>query len=160
MLPDVPSPEFQVFDCLEKMHIYLSSASFWSSSSVSIQLTLILFPRNCRPVVKRQLIHLAPQIMLNNLPCNISISSIISSITSVIQEIDKDFFPPILGNTTGWSKLTKMMKGEVISGFTLPDVIVSYRKLILISSHDAILIQTHMRFSLGRLFPSFHVSSG
>lgn len=118
MLPEVPSTEFQVFDGLEKMHIYLSSASFWSSSSVSIQLTLILFPRNYRACCKKT----AYSFSTTDYAKSYSLQHKNIKYHQCYSRIRQRFFPPILGNTTGWSKLTKMIKGEVISGFTLPDV--------------------------------------
>lgn len=52
-VPEVPKTELQVFDGLKKMHVYLSSASFWNSSSVSIHLALISFPWNYRACSKK-----------------------------------------------------------------------------------------------------------
>lgn len=52
-VPEVPKTELQVFDGLKKMHIYLSSASFWNSSSVSIHLASISFPWNYRTCSKK-----------------------------------------------------------------------------------------------------------
>lgn len=155
MLPEVPSTEFQVFDGLEKMHIYLSSASFWSSSSVSIQPTLILFPQNNRACCRST----AYSFSTRDYAESLSLQHKHIKYHQCYSRVRQRFFPPVLGNTIGWSKLTEMIKGEVMSSFTLPEVIVSHRKLIL-SSHDAVSIQTHIRFSLDGIFPLFHVSSG